>query len=281
MKALLWIALFFLSAFASTANGQMPSTTFAGGVASEHFVAFTPLRGGPSAEGVLRLCERLRSELCSVWGVSGPSHRWEPLCEIIVHPTADSYLQAVGPAAAQTRGCSLIELHMGKVSRRRIDLQIDSDGSLSALAHELTHVVLADRFHGRPPAHWLDEGIATLADTREKQLLHERDCQEALASGRAMSLQHLLHLEQFTSADQMPAFYGQSLSLVMMLADQRTPKQLIDFAVDAQDQGYAAALKKHYGIQDVAELEAKWRAYAQAARHKRSRPLVLVASLRP
>jgi hypothetical protein len=280
MKTVVEMAL-CVAVFACSIKAQSPSTLFNSGVTSEHFIAYTPRQGGPSSADVLELCEQLRSELCRVWCVGGGDHKWTPLCEIVVHPTLESYLLAVGPAAAQTRGCSLIELARGQVSRRRIDLRIDSDGSLSALAHELTHVVLADRFHGKPPAHWLDEGIATLADTREKQMLHERDCQEAVMSGRALSMHTLLHLEQFTSPDQMPAFYGQSLSLVNMLARQSTPEQLIDFAVDARDRGYALALKKHYGIQSVAELEIKWRVYAANARHAAPNSPVLISSLRP
>lgn len=250
-------------------------------VRSAYFVIYTSAQVGPNPNKVLTLCEELRSELCRVWGVADGAKKWDPLCEIVVHPSPASYLASVGPEAAQTRGCSRIELYMGNVSRRRIDLQMDADGCLSALAHELTHVVLADRFHGTPPAHWLDEGIATLADAREKQLLHERDCQDALSCGNVLPLQQLLNLEEFASPAQMPAFYGQSLSLVSMLARERTPQQLIDFAVDARDRGYPFALKKHYGINSVAELDVKWRAHAKTSRQAGPRSPVLIASLRP
>ena len=45
----------------------------------------------------------------------------------------------------------------------------------------MTHVVLADLLNGRQPPRWADEGMAILADTRDKQLLHERDLTAAVA----------------------------------------------------------------------------------------------------
>jgi hypothetical protein len=236
---------------------------------------------GPPATSILALCQQLRSELVTLWGGAQSNSPWDPLCEIVLHPTLESYVRATAPEAAQTMGCSTIELQAGKVSKRRIDLRIANDGTLPALAHELTHVVLADRFQGRQPPHWLDEGIAMLADTREKQMLHERDCREAMATGRALPLDTLLHLEQFSSAEQMPAFYGQSLSLVNMLVHERPPQQLIAFALECQHLGYPEALKKHYGINSTRELAARWQAYTNDNLRSAPRPLLLSVDLRP
>ena len=242
-------------------------------VTCNHFRVHASTQHGRPVANVLALCQRVRHDLCALWGISENSSKWEPLCEIVVHSTLENYVTAVGPEAAQTMGCSSIDLQAGKVVRRRIDLKLDENGTLPALAHELTHVVLADRFRGRQTPHWLDEGIAMLADTREKQLLHERDCDEAIASGKAMPLEALMNLQQFSSAEQMPAFYGQSLSLVNMLARERTPQQLIDFAVECVDKGYSATLKKHYGIDHMSQLTARWRAYVQATKQAAPKPL--------
>ncbi|MGN6547679.1 MAG: hypothetical protein ACTHK7_21700, partial [Aureliella sp.] len=231
--------------------------------------------GGPPVGDVLELCESLRTELRRVWGPRGDAP-WAPRCEVVLHPSLASYLGAVGPGAAQTKGCSTIELHSGRISKRRIDLRIEPDGALSALPHELTHIVLADRFGGQQPPHWLDEGIAMLADTRDKQFLHARDCHDALASGRSLPLGQLLNFNGFSSADQMPAFYGQSLSLVQMLARQDNPQRVVDFAVDSMNHGYPRALQKHYGIGSIDELEARWRAFAASQAQSPHRPLVTV-----
>jgi hypothetical protein len=228
---------------------------------SDHFYVQASA-GGPSAESMLKLCESLRNELQQTWGGKEPPQSWQPKCQVVVHATRAEYLKIVGPGGSQTTGSSLIEVESGKVTSRRIDLLLEPQGIVSALPHELTHVILADRFNGRQPPRWLDEGIAMLADTREKQLLHERDCRDAIASNQAIPLGELLRLSEFTSAAQVPAFYGQSLSLVHMLATKDKPEKLIDFALDAIDQGYDQALQNHYGIEGANKLERQWRRHA-------------------
>lgn len=228
---------------------------------SDHFHIRSPA-GGPSATSMLKLCESLREELQQVWGGDDPPSSWQPKCHVVVHATRAAYLKIVGPGGSQTTGSSLIQFESGKICSRRIDLLLDSQGAASALPHELTHVILADRFGGRQPPQWLDEGIAMLADTRGKQLLHQRDCRDTLAANHALPISELLRLSEFTSAEQVPAFYGQSLSLVQMLATKGKPAKIIDFALEAMDQGYDRALQIHYGIEGVDSLEHQWRRYA-------------------
>jgi hypothetical protein len=145
-----------------------------------------------------------------------------------------------------------------------------------ALAHELTHVVLADRFAGRQPPRWADEGIALLADSAEKQRLHERDCQCALRRGDAIPLVELLQLERCSSCAQVAAFYGQSRSLVAFLVRLGTPVQFVDFVERAMTQGHDSALRQTYGIESVAQLDRRWRESALSSQ-KPARPLRLGA----
>ena len=57
----------------------------------------------------------------------------------------------------------------GRTVLRRIDVRADaSDWSNAALPHELTHVVLGERFGGHALPRWADEGIAMLSESREK-----------------------------------------------------------------------------------------------------------------
>lgn len=214
---------------------------------------------GPSSQKVLDLCETLRAEIVRVWiGKVGPP-TWEPRCEVILHKSREEYSKAVGPGSSSTNGSSLVQLTSGVISRRRIDLVIDQQGALTSLPHELTHVILADCFEGRQPPLWLDEGIALLSDTHEKQLLHERDCMDAMTSKNALRLDALVQLDQFTSSSQVAAFYGQSLTLVRMLAQKRSPATFIDFAKDSMDKSIVVALQRHYHIDDVGELEKLWK----------------------
>ncbi|UUO05630.1 hypothetical protein M4951_19920 [Blastopirellula sp. J2-11] len=266
-----FFAILGLVAVASLADSAQAS---AWDIESDNFQIRTFV-GGPSAVQLLQRCESLRADLQQVWFTAADRRDWSPRCQVFVHSTKSSYQTAVGRGAAQTSGSSLIQASGGKIVSRRIDLLYDVQKGASALPHELTHVVLADRFDdGRPPR-WLDEGIATMADSPEKRTLHHRDCHNALRTGEALRVVQLLRLEQFTSAKQVPAFYGQSLSLVHFLADQGEPANLIDFAEAAIERGYDRALRDIYQIEGIEDLERRWRKYAWKMGPKAPQSLVL------
>lgn len=259
---ILFICVVVLASFlAPNATAQSPATAVASKVSD--FIVQGVGVSQKRLSDTRKMCESLKEELSTLWGIAPSKQPWNPRCEIVLHATLQSYINEVGQEGAQTKGCSYIGLDNGRIVARRIDLVLEKDGSLSALPHELTHVVVADRFGGKPVPHWFDEGIAMLADTREKQILHERDCHEAIIANKTLELSKLLTLEQFDSAEQMPAFYGQSLFLVHMLAQQKSPTQLLDFAVDATKIGYDTSLKKHYGIEGVKALEDRWKAHVK------------------
>jgi hypothetical protein len=132
------------------------------------------------------------------------------------------------------------------------------------LAHELAHVGLADRFGGRQPPRWVDEGVATLADNWEKRRLHLRDCQYALSAGTAFPLPTLLTLKTCASAEQAAAFYGQSMSLVHFLVEREAPERFLSMIELALEKGYDHALRETYGVADVSDLEQRWREFAMA-----------------
>ncbi len=231
---------------------------------SEHFVirCYQP---GKSATELLKTCERLRVQLQTTWIGKAPAAPWRPRCEVVLHASRQSYAQAVGRGAAQTSGSSLIRFRGEQVATRRIDLSPAVPGKSSALAHELTHVVLADCFQGRQPPKWLDEGIATLSDSAEKQALHERDFRRALGAGTTFALAELITLDHCSSYDQYATFYGQSLSVVDYLVRQGTPERVVAFADLAMREGYDQALQRVYGIENLARLDGLWRERAVAA----------------
>jgi hypothetical protein len=178
---------------------------------------------------------------------------------VIVHPSRDSYLKAVGMGGGQTSGASLIEIRAGAVAVRRIDLLGGRTGcETSALPHELTHVILADRFHDRRIPPWADEGAAVLADSAEKQRLHLRDLAEAEASGTTFDIGCLFGLD-CPSSSQCGTFYGQSLSVVNFLVQRGSPQQFVQFVRQATQVGYDRALSESYGIRGVIELDRLWR----------------------
>jgi len=249
---------------------------------SSQDVAVYSYRGGPSPVSVAEQCYSIRRQLHARWSGDRALQPWKPRCRIVVHATRAGYLNAVGRGAAQTSGSSLIRFDGSRIVERRIDLLADGGGELPALAHELTHVVLADRFGGRQPPHWADEGIALLSDSAEKQALHRRDCQLALRSGRALRLAEIVRLERFTSGEEAAAFYGQSLSLVDFLVRQAGPARFLAFVETGMDNGYDRALRQCYDIDGLGALECQWH---EAATHYSANATLLCqtqpSSLRP
>ena len=165
-----------------------------------------------------------------------------------------------GPGGEQTLGSSWIETSKeGKIATRRVDLRADRvDWFAGALAHELIHVLLADRVGGYPPARWAEEGLAILADPTEKQVRHEADFRAAAARGRDFRLAEMLGHTEYPDATRITAFYGQSASLVRFLIKFRTPAEFPAFLKLSASYGYDAALRSTYGINGIADLERRW-----------------------
>jgi hypothetical protein len=86
----------------------------------------------------------------------------------------------------------------------------------------------------------------------------------ALRNGTAFRTIDLLQLEQFTSPQQVPAFYGQSLVLVQFLVERDDPSKFIPFLESAKEHGYDYALREVYDIEGIVQLEILWRDFAVA-----------------
>jgi len=210
-----------------------------------------------AVEGLSDACEQKRAELQSKWLGGATAEAWEPRCHVVLHPTADSYIREVGEG--QTAGSSLIEFAGKQLSSRRVDLRADHpQGFEDALAHELTHVVVADRFIERQIPRWADEGMAVLADSKTKQSLHRADLDSARTQRATFRLVELLNLETYPEPQRQGAFYGQSLSVVEFLVARSGPETFVKFVERATIAGYDAALKEIYRFDDLAHLEQEW-----------------------
>lgn len=221
-------------------------------------------RATASQETVAK-AEALKAKLALKWlGAEAEADKdWRPKCDVILHTSAGSYLQAA-PGGEQTLGSSLIEVERGQIVTRRIDLRADRTGWFNdALGHELTHVVLADVFPGGNVPHWADEGMAVLADTPAKQNAHFRDLQIARGSRSTLRLVELLALDGYPRPDQQAAFYGQSASIVRYLVERDGPEQFVRFVRGAAKRGYEQALREDYQINGIQGLELHWARYVQ------------------
>lgn len=212
------------------------------------------------AERTAELCESWRVWLVSKWWQGADDVAWSPKCEVFVHGCRRSYLAAVGAGGAQTYASCQIEFAKDKSAvRRKIDVCGDGQLGIAALPHELTHLVLADLFDGRQPPRWADEGLAVLADSRSKQLLHQRDLVQAMSRRSEFRLIELVSIETYPHPSRIPAFYGQSASLAAFLLKRGDGPTLIQFVKCTQDIGYDQALRQVYAIEDLNHLERLWR----------------------
>jgi hypothetical protein len=255
--------LLLVAADASTADSPVtvsPPPAVAGDAkvaGSTNFAVFSS-SGGHDACEVAALCERWRERLHGFWCGGTEPWQWTPRCVIVVHATKQEYLAAVGAGAAQTLGTSSIRFNGSRVKSRRIDLLGEPGEELSALAHEMTHVLFADLFEGRQPPRWVDEGVAILADDAAKQELHQRDLIRGLERRCAFRCAELITLVDYPGPERIPAFYGQSASLVSFLARRDDPATFVRFVQRSMQQGYDRALREVYHIDGLAEMETLW-----------------------
>lgn len=221
------------------------------------------------AENLAKHAEGLRSELRPKWLGQAPNVPWNPKCEIVLHAKLGSYVSAVGRGSERTVGSSLLKADNGKILRRRIDLLGGRTAFLTAaLPHELTHVVVQERFAKTTMPRWADEGIAILADPESKQGRHRHDLNNAVANGTTFPAGALLTLGEYPRPDQFGVFYGQSASLTEFLVQRKTPEAFLEFIERANLLGYESALRTCYDITSIGELDRKWRDNSLASASK-------------
>jgi len=222
------------------------------------------------ARQVAEHCERWRSKLQKYW-IAVEQDPWASKCEVVVHSGIGTYLQAVGAGGRQTFGSSLIKFDSARqVARRLIDFRGDSPLGIAAVPHEMTHVILADLLGGRQPPRWADEGMAILADTHEKQMLHERDLTHGIANRAAFRVAELIAIESYPAASRIAAFYGQSASLTACLAQRDDPAKFVEFLRRSFDTGFDQALRDVYHLENIAALETHWHSHRQSLAQRNS-----------
>lgn len=247
------------------------------------------------ATHLARHAEMLRNSLYAKWLGAEASEDWSPKCQIVLYCSKQSYVAAVGRGSERTVGSSLVKTDKGHIKSRRIDLLGAGAKFLSAaLPHELTHVVLRDRFASNVVPRWADEGMAILADSEAKQGRHQRDLQQALAQRTTFHTVELLTMDEYPPLSRFGAFYGQSASLTGYLVSRNSPEQFVEFLDRAREAGYDTALQACYDIGGVGELDRQWRehgysvqpavfdeAVQSAPNSVRANPNVLVSAPEP
>ncbi len=210
--------------------------------------------GGQAAD----LAEATRIELYRTWFGKLPESNWSPKCDIFIHDSTDEYTRVTrqGPGSP---GHSQTGIDRGRINSRRIDLRRDGPDLIRAvLPHEITHVVLADRFSAKPMPRWADEGVAVLTEPVEKKNAHLRNLGDISRQGRLFTARQLMTMGDYPPGNQWPAFYAESVSLVEFLVSRGGTGKFIEFMERSQQTGYEAELKRVYGLAGFDELDRAW-----------------------
>jgi hypothetical protein len=250
------------------------------------FIADSPsfqvcsLRSFEEARQTASYCESRRADLLRKWNPKDSANAWQPRCQVVLHNTLQGYVRAVGRGSENTLGSSLVWPGRGIITTRKIDVRAEHALNLDAvLPHELTHLVLADRFGSQTAPLWFDEGVAILADPEPKQQLHQRDLLEGLTAGRAFPLVQFMSMSEYPSADRVAVYYGQCAALARMFLKLGTAEDALRFLETSRDSGVAVALREVYGLKRSDALVSLWQ--TELGQPDSSKAMATTGSLAP
>jgi hypothetical protein len=209
---------------------------------------------------VARTAERTRETMSRQWFGKAPP-AWARPCDIYLYPTAREYFEQTGAPPASP-GHTRVQDDDGRVVSREIHLHGQGELLLrTVLPHEVTHAVLAGHFGAHRIPRWADEGVAVLSEPREQVAEHLRDLSRWRDDGALFGARELVEMQDYPAPYRVGAFYSQSVSLVRFLSGLKGPEVFTRFLRDGLEDGYAPALRRHYGW-GLAELDGRWQRYA-------------------
>jgi hypothetical protein len=183
---------------------------------------------------------------------------WTPICEIYLHSTAQEYSKSTG-APAVSPGHTTLKTEGIRVLSRRIDLHTDEANMMTGvLPHETTHVVLAGRLGEQPVPRWADEGMAVLAEPKNRIQKHLDNLPKHARENTLFHVSRLMQMADYPEPKLVGPFYAQSVSLVDYLTRLKGPQAFSEFMKDGLKNGYESALSRHYGIQSYNDLNQSW-----------------------
>lgn len=216
----------------------------AGIAGSENFTVLAPV-GSSLADRILERAELHRQELAITWlGAELPVGQEFTHIHVEVKPGADSgRILLCGP-----------QRHLP--GHHRIWLQTSEQLALDAtLKHELAHMMLNARFPAGMPA-WVNEGIASMYDDAPPRQRRKSILAEFVARREFPQVAELLDRKQLPAGDE--SGYAVATSLTELLLERGSRETLLQFTEQAMLQGWPTALRKHYAIRNVAELQREW-----------------------
>lgn len=250
---------------------------------SEHFICYFTTDDAFAKE-VLNKSEKYYRQIALDLGYPRYSEFWtyDKRVKIYIYETHKSFLKATGQPS-WSHG-------MADYANKEIVGYLWSEEFIdSILPHEMAHLIFRDfvGFAGEIPL-WLDEGVAQHAETERRAYL-DGAVQQLYNDDKLLSLKDLMELDirrlkdidrvyvrvtrnkegkettLFFSTDALISnYYAVAVSLINFLIEKYGAERFSRFCRELRDQkSVAEALRFAYSpnIQDLEELETKWRAY--------------------
>jgi hypothetical protein len=224
-----------------------------------NFVVYAPT--AQIAQQVGQAAEYYRKEKAKQWlGYEMPS--WGQPLPVHVKVTMG------GPG-----GATSFVFDQGQILRQNMEIEGPLDRILaSVLPHEITHTVFAYYFR-QPVPRWADEGGSVLSEDQPEKDRHDRLVRQILNQGRAIPLRRLFSLRDYPS--EVMCLYAEGFSMANYLVSISDRPTYLKFVADGMRSGWDNAVRAHYRLGSVEELEQAW--LAELRRTKRQ-PATMLAS---
>jgi hypothetical protein len=199
------------------------------------------------AKAVADRAEVCRASISQAW-LGEELRAWSRPCPIKVKLTN-----------GEAGGLTSFEFGKGGVTDQVMSVEGRLDRILaSAIPHEVTHTVFA-AFFGAPMPRWADEGASMLSEDRREHLRQDRIVSVTLERRKDLPLVTLFKLEEYPR--DLLGFYGQGYSVSKFLIGMGGRPRYLKFVKDGMGRGWDSAVKAHYGLADVRELDRAWRSW--------------------
>ena len=197
------------------------------------------------AEEISKIIEQTRLDQLQKIGL--PTTDWSKKVDIFIYDLNEVYTKMTGQGAASP-GHSQTAIDKGLVVSRRIDLRGNYDQVVRAVfPHELSHIVVADKFLKNPCPRCFDEGLAVLFEPADRRDVHYKNLKDQINGGtRLYSAKQIVEMKDYPPGPQWPLFYAESTALSEFLSQKTSIENLTDFILAVQRTGYDQAVQKYY-----------------------------------
>ena len=233
---------------------------------SANFTVDAPTR--EIAQRVGERAEECRITIAKAWlGHDLPD--WQAPCPVRVMVTQ-----------GEAGGLTSFGFQQGRVTDQRMTVEGRLDRILaSALPHEVTHTIFASYFGG-PMPRWADEGASLLSEDQRELTRHDGIAVDLLARRGEIPLSRLFVIEDYPR--DLMSFYGQGYSVSRFMVEMGGRPRFLRFIRDGLSDGWDTAIRAHYELANLRELDRAWKSWHRVAGRARtdSAPEKLIAAQR-